>query len=143
MKKLLFISLLLLSQVVYAANSATVGDTLPIKCSDSEIEASVRPVYVNYDTTSADLTIYTPSTGFAIGADSIFLVEADAANITFKTGSTTITTAQFGANSGVIDNIDCVPFLSSEIGEALIINSDAALTPFVIYIVEYKSLKVR
>lgn len=124
------------------ANSATVQTGLNIEVPGIVVDGKVKPVLVNYDTTGADLEIMdVTASDRAIALVGMQLVEGDAFDLTFKSDSTVITTMQLGSNSGFSKNIDGTIILSSAPGEALNINCDTALTPFVLYVVEYARIR--
>lgn len=96
------------------------------------------PILVNYDTPGEDLTI-AQVTGGVIYLVGWYLCSANAATVTLKSGSTVINTFHFGSSTpfGVPLKPVAPEFIcQTELGEALKINSDIALPPFHMYIIE-------
>lgn len=123
------------------ANTATLVATTPRR-------GSAGPVYsylINIDTTGADLTIRTPANTenrvFLVGA---LLSDGTANNITFKSGSTTLCTPEFGANQGLLVPVPANGqdgwIMATAAGSALVINCSALLTSALLHVVEAKEL---
>lgn len=131
--------LIIIPTFAHAANSAVAGTALPISLWDGEA-GRIIPILVTYDTPSGDLVIKDPAADEYVAIVGVSYVEADAHNVTFKSGSDVLTTYQMATNSGLGYSVGKGIHLSTAEGEDLIINSDVAITPFTVYIVVYKNL---
>jgi len=90
---------------------------------------------VTIDTTGSDLTVFTPATGNHVFVHGVIFSEGTAANLTFKSGSTTLITPEMAANQGVWSSIERDVFhLSTAKGEALVLNSSAAISSMLVYV---------
>ena len=118
----------------FAANTATVQAALPIR-----LPNGVGPVYpyvVAIDTTGSDLTIRTPATGNMVCVVGWQFAETNAANITFKSGTTTNVVFELAANQGVLESIHREPLYCTQPSEALKVQSSAAISSLLFYVVE-------
>lgn len=140
MKKLILLLILLLPVVSFAANSATVGADLDIVIDNF----NVKPVKVVYDTVDTDLTLYTPDADKSVAVVGIYLGEADAATLTWKSDTDIITAPNNPAGFVYGIGINPRPLISTNSkGEVLKIQSDVALTEFTVYVVEYTKLRLK
>lgn len=89
---------------------------------------------VEIDTLDTDLEIRAAVTGYHIGIYAIFLVEGNVGNLTIKSGDDIICVPQFGANSGIINEVKPYPIIFTDKNKSLKISSSIALTPFSIVI---------
>ena len=130
-------ALLLLPQLSLAANTATAGTAIPIRMYGA---TKATPVVVAIDTTAQDLTVYAATSGKALAIVGWEYAEATAHNLTIKSGSNTLVVLENPANT-VRDNKlgEGVPFMTA-VGEALVIQSSAAITSMVIYVAEVERL---
>lgn len=120
------------------ANTATAQSALPISVGDSN---GVIPVVVSIDTTGQDLTILTPDSGKMALIVGMFMSEGTAANITFKSGSTTYAIPELASNQGILFPIGQGVLVCGQPGEALKIQSSAVVTSMLIYVAQASRLQ--
>lgn len=143
MFKRLFLTIAAIATIatpVFAANSATVQTALPIRVNGL---GPVYPYVVAFDTTSSDLTIRTPSSGNMVCIVGMQMSETNAANLIFTSGSTQLLTLELAANQGVYDPIDEGASFCTQPSEALKIQTSAAITNMLLYVIEAKYLNVQ
>lgn len=141
MKILKLLILMFLAVNVYGANTAT--ETEKNIVVNGLTDGTVKEVVVTIDTVDTDLTLIDPAAGYSVGLLGAACVESSAANITFKSGTTTKLVAEFGANSGLFKGVSSEVLPLGDVGEDLIIQSSVALPKCVFYLVEYKKLVIK
>lgn len=123
------------------ANSATALTKVPIGLKNSGYGGGTTPVLVVIDTTGADLTVFTPASGNRWALVGWVYGEATAHNLTVKSGSTSMLVCEFPANTVVREKIQNGIILSGlAAGDALVIQSSAAISSMLMYLTEYKEI---
>lgn len=123
------------------ANSATADTALKIYVKGALLASPVIPVRVTMDTTSSDLTLYTPASTNYVGIVGATFSEITAAtNVTLKSGSTTLTTLELAAGTPFAIPLSKNPWIVSNLGEALKVNVSAVVSTMLLYVVEFKEL---
>lgn len=127
MKKLLsaLLVLALSCQIAYAANTVTAQTALPISVGGSN---GVIPTVVTIDTTASDVTLLTPDSNKMACVASVFMSEGTAANLTFKSGSTTYAIPELASNQGILTLITRGVLFCGQPGEAVKVQSSAAVS---------------
>lgn len=122
------------------ANTATQLTKVPFYIKGDQVQG-VTPVVVTIDTINTDLTIHTPDSSRFVALMGINYAESSAHNITWKSGSNTLSVWEVGAggNNGVYIPV-YKPLLSTNRGESLIISSSANITTMLLYVVEYSTI---
>lgn len=124
------------------ANSATLGDPLPIRYRAGSILGGVYPVTIVMDTTGVDLTIFDPGADRFCALVGIQYAEADAHNLTIKSGTTVLTTYQMPVNGGLSIPIGA-PILSTLAkNSVLAFNTSVAIATILAYVIEYEQLTI-
>jgi len=121
------------------ANTATKRSALSINLGGQFHSFKAIPVLVNYDTPNTDLTVSTPSANQSTLIIGLCLVSANASKLTLKSNSTTLTRLELANNSGIVQEVDMTSpkvICNTAMSEALKLNCDVALPPFILYIVE-------
>ena len=126
------------------ANTATTLTAIPMAMSSGRMGFSkVTPVVCTFDTTGADLTVFTPtlSTNYAAIIGMIY-EEASAHTLILKSGTTTYVTLERTSYDGVGLPLGTGGFfIIGAIGEALKIQcGTAAVSSMLLYCVEFPSL---
>jgi hypothetical protein len=125
-------------------NSATALTRCPIGLAKSGAGIFVVPTLVIIDTTGADLTVFTPSSGKRWALVGWQYTEGSAHNLTVKSGSTELVTYEFAANQGRNDKIGEGIILSGLAeNDALVIQSSVAISKMLMYLTEYKEIVMR
>lgn len=115
------------------ANTATAQTGLNIRIGGN---GPVVPYVCSFDTTASDLTIVTPASGKMAAVVGMFMSEANAVNVTFKSGSTTLWVPEFAANQAVYDKLGNGASVITQPGEALVIQVSAAVSSMLLYVVQ-------
>lgn len=125
------------------SNSATSLNKIPINVKGSDIDG-VTPVKVIIDTGSADLTVYTPSAGKRWAIVGWMEAEATAANLTVKSGTTTLFIWEGAANRRIEHPVgNGILFVGNVAGEALVLNSSATNPSYVmVYVAEFSQIRI-
>ena len=123
------------------ANTATAQTALRVNYGMMKANTNVIPVFFNYDTTGADLTLFTPDSDKMVLLAGLQYAKNSAHTLTFKTASTTIVTYDL-AGGGFTQNIGDGIMLASAVGEAFKINSNAAIGAGVAYIYHTSELQI-
>lgn len=126
------------------ANVATARTAIPMAMSTGKQGFSrVTPVVCTFDTTSSDLTIYTPSiaTNYAAIIGLVYQ-EALAHSLAITAGSTVLVTLERPANDSIVQTVGTGGFLViGGVGEALKLRCEtAAISSLLVYVVEFPSL---
>lgn len=122
------------------ANSSTLIQSLPIGLKNKGF-TSIKQYAVVLDTTGADLTIHTTTSGYHAVLLAFLYAEADAHTLTFKTGSTTLVALEMPANSGRDQNMDLTPIVT-KLGENLVARvSTAGIATAIALVAEFQELK--
>jgi hypothetical protein len=103
---------------------------------------TITTVSLTINLTNTDFTIFTPAAdAWAVVIGWVYQ-EADAHNLTIKSGSTTLTQMERAANSGAGFPCDIARpiFMSQNAGEALKIQSTTTVVPMLFYVLERRSM---
>lgn len=139
MKKIilsLFLSIVVLVQPAFAANSATLQDTIYMW--DSHL-GNKWPVYVYrvvIDTGSSDLTIRAANATSHIAVVGVHGLPSAASDFIIKSGSTQLVKYQFAANQSVDYRIGR-PLWITAINEALVFNVSTTHNDYLFYVIEF------
>lgn len=123
------------------ANTATARTKIPVNFAKSSI-VGVTPVIVSIDTTSSDLTIYTPAADKHAAIVGMIYTDSTSHNLTIKAGSTSLVTLEMAANMGIFMKLDGSLGPCGGRGETLVLNSDAAISSMLVYIAEFGVISV-
>jgi len=139
MKRLIALWALLCFVFVYhppveAANAATAQTPLLMQIGGRAVP--VTPVVVTFDTTAQDLTIFTPASGKMACVVGLNFSEGTAANLTVKSGSTTLVTWELATNQGVLSPIGNHAIFCGAVGEAIKFNVSAVISTMLVYVAE-------
>lgn len=115
------------------ANTATLLYTLPARAQKA---GPIKVYSVSIDTTGADLTICTPASGNSVYIVGLAVSEATAANVTIKSGSTTLWVAELAANQGILLPVENGFLMATAKGQALVLQSSAAVSNLLLHVVE-------
>jgi hypothetical protein len=132
-----FLTCLLITGTALASNTATDMYQAPIRVYD---EGPVHMVKAAIDTINTDLTLYDPGAEKYACIVGLHASDGTAANLTLKSGTTTITLFELAANQekrGVT-----VPICAAK-GQDLIMQSSAAYTSLLFMIVEASKMAVK
>lgn len=102
----------------------------------------VRTVQITFDTVDEDLVVHSPIAGNSAFLTKLVFSEADAANLTIKSGSDSLVVLQLAANQGVWTPQDGIP-IHTEYGEDLIMQCSVAIATMVAYIVEGRKMEIK
>lgn len=93
---------------------------------------------ISIDTVDTDLTIHTPASGNQVFVMNVIGSDSTAANITWKSGSsTTIVPPELAANQGLWGKVNRDEFcFFTAINGALVIQSSAAITGLLVHVYE-------
>ena len=117
------------------ANTATAQTALPIQTRG--VGVNVTPYVIAIDTVDTDLTIITPANSSAMAVVvGLMFSESTAANITFKSGSTTLLKVELSGSQGLYLPLGDQVYLATQPGEALKIQSSAAITNMLMFVAE-------
>jgi hypothetical protein len=121
------------------ANGKTAKAVIRTTFNGNYMAIDCTPYLVSYDTANADLTIATPSATSRLYLVGQNLVNTLATKVIYKSGSTIIASPDYAANSGWVEPL--VPtnvrvLLHTEPGQPLVINANAVLNPFYMYVIE-------
>lgn len=124
------------------ANTSTLEDTLPISIGGAQ---AIREYHLAIDTVDTDLTVHTPATGKRVFVVGMWFAEGTATNLTLKSATTPSKSVvlELAANQGGWDSIgkDIIWVCTS--GEALVVQSSAAISDLIIYTVEAERMILR
>lgn len=109
------------------ANTKTQLNRIPIIYPGST-DVFVYPVVITFDTTGADLSIFSPDDNKHCALVGLQYSAASAHTLTIKSGSTTLLTYQFPDNAGFSHPIGD-PILMTNEGEDLVFNVGTAAVP--------------
>lgn len=115
------------------ANTATPDTALRINYGMMKYNPNIIPVRINYDTSGADLTIYTPDSNKMVLLAGLQYAKNAAHTLTFKSGSTVLVTFDL-AGGGFTQNVGEGLMLIGNVGEALVLSSNAALGSCIAYV---------
>ena len=121
------------------ANSSTAGTALGAQIPGFMKKSGavrVTPYRIVIDTIDTDLIIASPDAGHHALLLGLSYCEADAHNLTIKSGSTTEVTLQFAANTPVVIPVTKHPIIVTDAGEDLIFSSSVAIGTMLAYVAE-------
>lgn len=126
------------------ANAASAQTAIPIGYSATLGGVKTTPVIVTFDTTASDLTVYTPAATKYWAIAGLSYCEGDAHSLIIKSGSTTLTTYEFAANSGPAFKLgDGIVLTGLTVGGTLVLRTATANpVPFTIYVQEFTDLRL-
>lgn len=132
------LSLILALAVVspaFAANTVTEIATGQRKDCSTSVSWTVRQIKVTRDT-AADITVRTPATGHAVALVGVAVLDATAATLTLKSGSTTLSQLEFATNQGVVSGVG-TPILWTAEDAALVVAFSANVDTAVFHVVDF------
>lgn len=122
------------------ANSSTLIQSLPIGLKNKGF-TSIKQYAVVLDTTGADLTIHTTTSGYRAILLALLYSEADAHTLTFKSASTTLVALEMPANSGRDQPMDLTPIITKE-GENLVARvATSGIATMLVLVAEFQEIK--
>lgn len=137
----IFLTLAPLGQLEgFAANSATAKKAYRMRVYGEE---PVIPYEVAIDTVGTDVTVRTPAPGNMVCLVGIELQEATAANITFTSGTDTNLYLELPAGGQFVHGIGEGVLWCTQPNEAMKFQSSAAITSFMMYVIETPRLDLR
>ena len=115
------------------ANTSTALHTIPNRSGKA---GPIRNYLVAIDTVDTDLDVYTPSSDQLVYVVGLSFCDATAANVTFKSNTTTMLTLELAANEGFTKAVDDGFWIATEKGKKLVVSSSAAISSMLFQIVE-------
>ncbi len=141
MRKLLAVVLVLcFGFPAFAANTATDLGSLPIRINGS---GPVEVYKINIDTVDTDLTVHTPPSGNMACVVGVQLSETSAANLKFKSStSTEVWIPELATNQGILTKIGPGVDFCTFSSQALVVQSSANISNMVLYVINAKNLNI-